>query len=228
MTYANMCGKMPSWTKDMPFYGTVTERAFRKKNPKHGNIYKMRPRCALDFFPAKRARWQSRVLDFFQDSRIRVKSGPMRSVNLWTDPFNPACCRLIDNVCFAFYECRIYFRSNRRLNYFFTFEFFSFRFFSCFGILCFLFSRWKKWLSFSKPQRMKNILGTFSSIVGSTLDYEVWSWTMTHGLKLWIDFYHAVALSDFFGNNLNEFLGSKLVYLSSFNPLPPSQAKLHL
>ena len=49
----------------MPFFGTITERAFRKKIPKHGNIYKMMQRCAPDFFSAKRARSRSRVLDFF-------------------------------------------------------------------------------------------------------------------------------------------------------------------
>ena len=37
--------------KYMPFFGTVTERAFRKKNPKHKNIYKSSQCCALDFFP---------------------------------------------------------------------------------------------------------------------------------------------------------------------------------
>ena len=35
----------------MPFFGTITERAFRKKIPKHGNIYKLMQCCALDFFP---------------------------------------------------------------------------------------------------------------------------------------------------------------------------------
>ena len=33
----------------MPFFGTVTERGFRKKIPKHGNIYKMMQDCAPDF-----------------------------------------------------------------------------------------------------------------------------------------------------------------------------------
>ena len=37
--------------KYMPLFGTVTERHLRKKIPKHGNIYKMMQRCALDFFP---------------------------------------------------------------------------------------------------------------------------------------------------------------------------------
>ena len=56
----------------MPFFGTVTERAFREKSKAQEHIQMMHC-CALDFFPAKRARWQSRVLDFFRDSRIRVK-----------------------------------------------------------------------------------------------------------------------------------------------------------
>ena len=59
--------------KYMSFFGTVTERAFRKKNSKPQEHIQMMQRCALDFFSAKRARWRSRVLDFFQDSRIRVK-----------------------------------------------------------------------------------------------------------------------------------------------------------
>ena len=42
--------------KYMPFFEIVTERAFRKKIAKHGNIYKMMQCCALDFFSAKRAR----------------------------------------------------------------------------------------------------------------------------------------------------------------------------
>ena len=71
---------MPIWEeicraeqKYMPFFGTVAERHFWKKNPKHRNIYKSSQCCAPDFFSAKDARWWSRVLDFFsQDSRIRV------------------------------------------------------------------------------------------------------------------------------------------------------------
>ena len=42
--------------KYMPFFGTVTERAFRKKKSKAQEHMKMMQRPALDFFPAKRAR----------------------------------------------------------------------------------------------------------------------------------------------------------------------------
>ena len=42
--------------KYMPFFGTVTERAFRKNNSKAQEHIQMMQRCALDFFPAKRAR----------------------------------------------------------------------------------------------------------------------------------------------------------------------------
>ena len=53
-------------------FGTVTER-FPEKSPKHKNIlhyvyviyiYKLMQCLALDFF-RKRARWRSRILDFF-------------------------------------------------------------------------------------------------------------------------------------------------------------------
>ena len=61
--------------KYMPFFGTVTERGFRKKNPKHRNIYKTLQCCALDFFFRKRRSVMiPRFGFFFQDSRIRVKS----------------------------------------------------------------------------------------------------------------------------------------------------------
>ena len=50
MAYANIRLDMPRGTKNTPFLGTVTERVFRK-NPKHGNIYKMMQRYALDIFP---------------------------------------------------------------------------------------------------------------------------------------------------------------------------------
>ena len=39
--------------KYMPFFGTVAERVFWKKNPKHRNIYKSSQCCALDFFSRK-------------------------------------------------------------------------------------------------------------------------------------------------------------------------------
>ena len=37
--------------KYMPFFGTVTERAFRKKIPKHRNIYKWHNGALWIFFP---------------------------------------------------------------------------------------------------------------------------------------------------------------------------------
>ena len=54
---ANFKWHMPIWEeicraeqKYMPFFGTVAERVFWKKNPKHRNIYKSSQCCALDFF----------------------------------------------------------------------------------------------------------------------------------------------------------------------------------
>ena len=73
MAYANMSGRCRAEQKYMPFFGTVNERAFRKKIPNHRNIYKWCNAALWIFFSMKRARWRSRVLDFFQDSRIRVK-----------------------------------------------------------------------------------------------------------------------------------------------------------
>ena len=59
--YANSKWSMPicvercrTEQKYIPFFGTVTERAFRKKIPKHGNIYEVM-QCS-GFFSAKRAR----------------------------------------------------------------------------------------------------------------------------------------------------------------------------
>ena len=49
--------------KYMPFFGTITESHFRKKNPKHRNINKLMECCALDFFPQKTL--GDGVLDFF-------------------------------------------------------------------------------------------------------------------------------------------------------------------
>ena len=58
----------------MAFFGTVTERVFREKNPKHGNIYKMMQRYALDFFRETRSVTVPRF-GVFQDSRIRASFG---------------------------------------------------------------------------------------------------------------------------------------------------------
>ena len=71
---------MPIWEeicraeqKYMPIFGTVIERVFRNKIPNHRNTYKW-CNAGLRIFFGKRARWWSRILDFFfQDSRIRVK-----------------------------------------------------------------------------------------------------------------------------------------------------------
>ena len=57
----------------MPFFGTITERDFRKKNPQHRNIYKLIQCCTLDFFPLNTLGDGSAFWIFFQDSRIRVK-----------------------------------------------------------------------------------------------------------------------------------------------------------
>ena len=58
-------------------FGTVTERDFRKKIPKHGNIYKMMQCCALDFFPENALGDGPAFWIFFSGffSRIRVKLG---------------------------------------------------------------------------------------------------------------------------------------------------------
>ena len=59
----------------MPFFGTVTERAFRKKIPKHGNKNKMMQRYALDFYSINTLDDRPAFWIFFQDSRIRVNTG---------------------------------------------------------------------------------------------------------------------------------------------------------
>ena len=59
--------------KYMSFFGTVTERIFRKKI-QSTETYKNGTTLRSGFFPEKHAGSRSRVLDFFsQDSRIRVK-----------------------------------------------------------------------------------------------------------------------------------------------------------
>ena len=56
MAYANMCGKIPcAEQKYMPFSGTVTERACRKKNSKAQEHIQMIQRYALDFFHETRS-----------------------------------------------------------------------------------------------------------------------------------------------------------------------------
>ena len=72
MAYVNLKGNMPRWTKIYAIFGTVAERQFREKfkAQKHIQIFSM---LRSRFFSAKHARWWSRVMDFFQDSRIRVK-----------------------------------------------------------------------------------------------------------------------------------------------------------
>ena len=79
---SNFKWHLPIWEKIyrpeqkyMPFFGTVAERVFWKKNPKHRNIYKSSQCCALDFFSENTlgdgpAFWTF----FFQDSRIRINS----------------------------------------------------------------------------------------------------------------------------------------------------------
>ena len=62
-----ICGKIcRAEQKYMPFFGTITERDFRKKFQSMETYTKW---CNAAF----RIRRRSRVLDFFQDSRIRVK-----------------------------------------------------------------------------------------------------------------------------------------------------------
>ena len=46
--YAEICRAKQKY---MPFFGTVTERAFRKKKSKAPEHIQMMQRCALDFFP---------------------------------------------------------------------------------------------------------------------------------------------------------------------------------
>ena len=58
----------------MPFFGTITERAFREKSKIQEHI-QMIQRCALDFFPQNALGDGPASWIFFQDSRIRVK-GP--------------------------------------------------------------------------------------------------------------------------------------------------------
>ena len=71
MTYANLSRHMPYRKNYMPFFGDRYRARFPEKIPKHGNIYKLMQRYeyALDFFFRK----TPSVLNFFQDSRIRVK-----------------------------------------------------------------------------------------------------------------------------------------------------------
>ena len=57
----------------MPFFGTVTERDFRKKSKAQKHI-QMVERCALDFFPENALGHGPAFFYFFQDSRIRVKN----------------------------------------------------------------------------------------------------------------------------------------------------------
>ena len=70
----------------MPFFGTITERDFREKNPQHRNIYKLIQCCALDFFPQNTLGDGPAFWIFFQDSRIRVKDCQgtvVMLLNLW-------------------------------------------------------------------------------------------------------------------------------------------------
>ena len=53
--------------------------AISGKKSKAQKYIQMQRRCTLDVFSAKRARWRSRVLDFPQDSRIRVNL----KINSW-------------------------------------------------------------------------------------------------------------------------------------------------
>ena len=69
--------------KYMPFFGTVTERAFWKKTPKHSNIYKWQ-NAALWIFSAKCARWRSCVLDFFRIHRFLTQSYTARMLRVST------------------------------------------------------------------------------------------------------------------------------------------------
>ena len=84
MAYANMRADMPCWTKIYAiFFGTITERDFRKKIPKHKNIYKW-CNAVLGIFSAKRARYGPAFSIFFQDSWIRVKKRPgLRNVRFF-------------------------------------------------------------------------------------------------------------------------------------------------
>ena len=92
MAYANMGGNMPCWTDIYAIFWYYYRAWFVGKNLKHGNIYELIQCCALDFFSAKHARWWSRVLVFFQDSRIRVNDWFMEAKTRLTGYFYISCC----------------------------------------------------------------------------------------------------------------------------------------
>ena len=73
MAYAIMWGDMPCWTKIYAIFWDRDRARFPEKKSKAQKHIQMVQRCALDFFSKKRARSRSRVLLFFNDSRIRVE-----------------------------------------------------------------------------------------------------------------------------------------------------------
>ena len=84
----------------MPFFGTVAERVFWKKNPKHRNIYKSIHCCAPDFSPQNTLGDGPAFWIFFQDSRIRVKNktlnlkGKWWCIPMWPDSSSKILSRL--------------------------------------------------------------------------------------------------------------------------------------
>ena len=68
---ANFKWHMPIWEeicraeqKYMPFFWDRHRACFPGKKPKHGNIYKLMPRYALDFFSGKHARSRSQKMAY--------------------------------------------------------------------------------------------------------------------------------------------------------------------
>ena len=63
--------------KYMPFFGSVIERAFRKKIPKHGNIYKMMLRNGIDFWSLGRTPYRASLVSYSENYVFnRPKASP--------------------------------------------------------------------------------------------------------------------------------------------------------
>ena len=74
LAYANMKGDMPCLTKICAIFWDRHRARFPEKIQSTETYTNDATLRSGFLFSAKRARWRSRVLDFFQDSRIRVKS----------------------------------------------------------------------------------------------------------------------------------------------------------
>ena len=79
----------------MPIFGTVTDRDFWE-NPKHGSIYKVIQRYALDF--SRKTRWvMVPLFGFFQDSPTSFHADMSKKNHefLAMKPFDHSCvCEL--------------------------------------------------------------------------------------------------------------------------------------